>query len=301
MPVSLWCTEVEGTEPLGTPGTTALSGGHSGSVKAAFDPTMSGHRVIQSLLHLEERYLPSMLYISLIQRDPERREELAKWSLEVCSESGCDEAVFPLSVSLLDRFLSASLSLPVSPYCLAAACILVASKLSECDNITADTLCAAAEYSFQPSNLREMERVVLATLRWDTAAVTPQDFLPHFLSRMVEQDEELRGTLRRHSDTLAAMCVCDSRFLGALPSLVAAASLNCALRGLCNTDPHQLTGVLAELCHTDPVVLEAYSDMIEHVLQQRLRTGLQPDALQKGDEVEDERAGTPTDMREIDL
>ncbi|XP_053706952.1 cyclin Dx isoform X3 [Synchiropus splendidus] len=300
MPVSLWCTEVEETELLCTPGTTAPSGGHGGSVKAAFDPTMSGHRVIQSLLHLEERYLPSMLYISLIQRDPERREELAKWSLEVCSESGCDEAVFPLSVSLLDRFLSASLSLPVSPYCLAAACILIASKLSECDNLTADTLCAAAEYSFQPSNLREMERVVLATLRWDTAAVTPQDFLPHILSHMVEHDEELAATLRRHSDTLAAMCVCDSRFLGAMPSLVAAASLNCALRGLCNKDPHQLTGVLAELCHTDPVVLEAYSDMIEHVLQQRLRTA-QPGALQKGDEVEDERAGTPTDMREIDL
>lgn len=74
--------------------------------------------------------------------------------LQVCCDCGCDEAVFPLSVSLMDRFLSASLSLPVSPYCLAAGCILIASKLTECDNITADTLCAAAEYSFQPSDLR---------------------------------------------------------------------------------------------------------------------------------------------------
>lgn len=54
----------------------------------------------------------------------------------------------------MDRFLSASLSLPVSPYCLAAGCILIASKLSECENVTADTLCAAAEYGFVPSNLR---------------------------------------------------------------------------------------------------------------------------------------------------
>lgn len=76
------------------------------------------------------------------------------FSLQVCCECGCDEAVFPLSVSLMDRFLSASLSVPVSPYCLAAGCILIASKLSECDTVTADTLCAAAEYSFQPSNLR---------------------------------------------------------------------------------------------------------------------------------------------------
>lgn len=73
---------------------------------------------------------------------------------QVCCECGCDEAVFPLSVSLMDRFLSASLSRPVSPYCLMAGCILIASKLTECENVTADTLCASAEYSFQPSNLR---------------------------------------------------------------------------------------------------------------------------------------------------
>lgn len=110
-----------------------------------------------------------------------------------------------------------------------------------------------------------MERVILATLRWDTAAVTPQDFLPHFLASLEERggdgggsdsERELLSTLRRHSDTLAAMCACDSRFLGAPPSLVAAASLNCALRGLGNKGPAQLAllgEVLAELCETDLV------------------------------------------------
>lgn len=107
-----------------------------------------------------------------------------------------------------------------------------------------------------------MERVILATLRWDTAAVTPQDFLPHFLACVEEREdsgesaEEQLSTLRRHSDTLAAMCVCDSRFLGAPPSLVAAASLNCALRGLGNKGLTQLalmSEALAELCQTDLV------------------------------------------------
>ncbi|XP_070704833.1 cyclin Dx [Pempheris klunzingeri] len=303
MSVSLWCEEAEDDRSLDQSQT---------ELRAAWDPTVSGHRVIQRLLHVEERYMPSMLYITLIQRDPERREELAKWALEVCCESGCDEAVFPLSVSLMDRFLSASLSLPVSPYCLAAGCILIASKLTECDNVTADTLCAAAEYSVQPSNLREMERVILATLRWDTAAVTPQDFLPHFLASVgqrrdgdgVHSEEELLSTLRRHSDTLAAMCACDSRFLGAPPSLVAAASLNCALRGLGSKGPAQLAAMseeLAELCQTDLAVLQCYSEMIECVLRQRLRGGLQQGPTEKDEEVENERAGTPTDMREIDF
>jgi len=72
----------------------------------------------------------------------------------VCCECDCDESVFPLAVSLLDQYLSATLSLPVSPSCLAAACVLVASKLTESDTISADTLCAAAEYDFLLSNLR---------------------------------------------------------------------------------------------------------------------------------------------------
>uniref|UniRef100_A0A3Q3A3C8 Cyclin Dx n=1 Tax=Kryptolebias marmoratus TaxID=37003 RepID=A0A3Q3A3C8_KRYMA len=271
-------------------------------LRAPWDPTVSGHRVIQRLLHVEERYLPSVLYITLVQRDPGHREELAKWALEVCCECGCDEGVFPLSVSLMDRFLSASLSLPVSLYCLAAGCILIASKLTECDAVAADTLCAAAD-DLSCSLHQEMERVVLATLRWDTAAVTPQDFLPHFLASMEERgdsEQELLSTLRRHSDTLAAMCICDSRFLGTPPSLVAAASLNCALRGLGNKGSSQLalmSETLAELCQTDP----CYSEMIEFALRQRLRGGLQQGPTEKEEEVENERAGTPTDMREINF
>uniref|UniRef100_A0A3Q3A4R2 Cyclin Dx n=1 Tax=Kryptolebias marmoratus TaxID=37003 RepID=A0A3Q3A4R2_KRYMA len=263
-------------------------------LRAPWDPTVSGHRVIQRLLHVEERYLPSVLYITLVQRDPGHREELAKWALEVCCECGCDEGVFPLSVSLMDRFLSASLSLPVSLYCLAAGCILIASKLTECDAVAADTLCAV-------NCQKEMERVVLATLRWDTAAVTPQDFLPHFLASMEERgdsEQELLSTLRRHSDTLAAMCICDSRFLGTPPSLVAAASLNCALRGLGNKGSSQLalmSETLAEL------LLQCYSEMIEFALRQRLRGGLQQGPTEKEEEVENERAGTPTDMREINF
>lgn len=105
-----------------------------------------------------------------------------------------------------------------------------------------------------------MERIILATLRWDTAAVTPQDFLPHFLASLEERGGPLEpglvSTLRRHADTLASMCACDSRFLGTPPSLVAAASLDCALRGLGRTGPAELMllgETLAALCQTDVV------------------------------------------------
>lgn len=74
--------------------------------------------------------------------------------VQVCCDCGCDEAVFPLAVSLLDRYLASTLSLPVSPTCLAAACVLVASKLTESETVTAHALCASAEYEFLSSDLR---------------------------------------------------------------------------------------------------------------------------------------------------
>ncbi|XP_041943090.1 cyclin Dx [Alosa sapidissima] len=302
MSVSLWCLEEEQTPAGQTPAV----------LRAPWDPHASGQRVIQRLLQAETRYLPSALYTALIQREPERREELTKWAMEVCSECGCDEAVFPLSVSLLDLFLSASLALPVSPFCLTATCVLLASKLTESDTVTADALCASAEYEFMPSHLREMERIVLATLRWDIAAVTPQDFMPHFLSSLGEQRDgapdsgDFLTTLRRHSDTLVAMCVCDSRFLGSPPSLVAAAAVNSALRGLTTESPDQLgymAATLAALCQTDLAVLQYYSDVIEGALQERLRNrGRRGETKgEEDEEVEDERASTPTDLREIDF
>lgn len=48
-------------------------------------------------------------------------------------------------------------------------------------------------------------------------------------------------------------------------------------------------------------VLQCYSEMIEYALRQRLRSGLQQGPTEKDEEVETERPGTPTDMREIDL
>lgn len=86
MSVSLWCEEAEDEQCREQSRTEARAQARvagSSQLRAAWDPSVSGHRVIQRLLHVEERYMPSVLYITLIQRDPERREELAKWALEV--------------------------------------------------------------------------------------------------------------------------------------------------------------------------------------------------------------------------
>lgn len=41
--------------------------------------------------------------------------------------------------------------------------------------------------------------------------------------------------------------------------------------------------------------------MIEGALRQRLRGGLERGTSEKGEEVENQRPGTPTDMRDVDF
>lgn len=83
MSVSLWCEEDEeqNQNQTAVPVSDALAG--SSQLRAGWDPSVSGCRVIQRLLHVEERYSPSVLYVSLIQQEPGRREELTKWTLQV--------------------------------------------------------------------------------------------------------------------------------------------------------------------------------------------------------------------------
>lgn len=85
----------------------------------------------------------------------------------MCCECCCAEAVFPLAVSLLDRFLSTSLAPALAPpLLLAAACVLIASKLTESQSIAADMLCANAEYDFLPADLRVSEEGRESQLDW---------------------------------------------------------------------------------------------------------------------------------------
>ncbi|KAL4617855.1 G1/S-specific cyclin-D1-like [Arapaima gigas] len=260
-----------------------------------------GARVLDRLLRLQEKYLPSAPYVALVQKEPETRDALLKWALEVCWEQGCVASVFPLAVSLLDRCLSTSTSLPVSPACLAAACILIASKLAGGRVVDPDALSAAAAASFLPGHLRDMESVVLATLRWDVAAVTPHDFLPHFLALLPDEGDGFLSAVRRLGDSLVALCVSDARLLGVPPAAVAAAALSSAWRALGGTDP--IGSTLARLCGVEKAALQYCCELMEGVTAECLgiweKQAWHPDGESPGDEVTDDRASTPTDLRQI--
>lgn len=105
MSVSLWCEEADGEQnqnQTALPVRDTLAGSQ---LRARWDPSASGRRVIQRLLHVEERYAPSALYVSLIQQEPERREELTKWTLQVLGLLRPPEASLLLETFKSSEFL----------------------------------------------------------------------------------------------------------------------------------------------------------------------------------------------------
>lgn len=73
---------------------------------------------------------------------------------KVCEEQQCDEAVFPLSISLLDQFLSDCLISKEQVQLAACVCLLLASKTRQCNHFSLELLSWYTDNSVSPQSLR---------------------------------------------------------------------------------------------------------------------------------------------------
>lgn len=73
---------------------------------------------------------------------------------QVTEEQNCEEQIFPLAVSLLDRFLSVSDVQRCQLQLLACVCLLTASKLRQCRPIGVDLLVYYTDYSVTADDIR---------------------------------------------------------------------------------------------------------------------------------------------------
>ncbi|RWS31097.1 G1/S-specific cyclin-D2-like protein [Leptotrombidium deliense] len=122
------------------------------STRGAFDENiLKDNRVLEQLLESEERYIPmsSMCTYKSVQSEisPEMRKVLSMWMLEVCEELKCDEIVFPLAINYVDRFLSSTNIRKTQLQLLGAVCLLIASKLRQCQAIHPQSLVFYSDYS----------------------------------------------------------------------------------------------------------------------------------------------------------
>jgi hypothetical protein len=193
-------------------------------------------RVMQNML-AEEKNIEVADYCGGFQTEikPHMRKIVVDWMLEVCQDQQCQPQVFHMALNYMDRFLSKK---NLSKNCfqaMAAGCLLLASKFSEVRPLTTEKLSLYTDNSVTSAELREWEVRILNILQWELTAVTTQNFLEHFLARSKKQTL-LTTRVGKHAEMLATVAVTEYKFLLVQPSLLAAACLAAACRGLAHDD-----------------------------------------------------------------
>ncbi|XP_046802198.1 putative protein TPRXL [Lucilia cuprina] len=125
---------------------------------ATEDPTFLTDRCLENALKAEEkRPQPICTYFKTVQMDitPPMRKIVAEWMMEVCAEEKCQEEVVLLALNYMDRFLSTRTVRKTHLQILAAACLLLASKLREpsCRALSAELLVFYTDNSIHKADL----------------------------------------------------------------------------------------------------------------------------------------------------
>ncbi|XP_028028459.1 G1/S-specific cyclin-D3-like [Bombyx mandarina] len=280
---------------------------------AAPDPVLLRRRVLDNLLRTEERYAVTANYFGTVQTEitPHMRRLVAEWMLEVCEDRGCQEEVFPLAISFLDRFLSICAVGKSQVQLLGTACLLLASKLREPGScaLPADLLVFYTANSITLTDLCSWELLVLSKLKWDVAGVTAHDFLPLLLSRLPIRGLVNVEMVQRHAKTFISLAARDYEFTLYSSSTLAACSIAAALRGL---EHDGYLSRLQELTRIDldclQTCLEQIEDMVQSLIverdscppngQAREAAGWTPPPAPPHDKAHS-NAATPTDVRDV--
>ncbi|KAI1301644.1 G1/S-specific cyclin-D2 [Halotydeus destructor] len=209
-----------------------------GEPRAYGDPVfLDDDRVLSNLLRTEDRYILSSSYFKCFQAELKTymRKIVSSWMLEVCEEEKCQEEIFPLAMNILDRFLSIVQISKSQLQLLGAVCLFLASKLRQTKAIPADKLVLYTDYSISCEELMGWELLVLSRLKWDLAAITPNDFVSPILRRLqswTKGCKDMLPLIKKHAQTFIALCAADFKFSMCPPSLVAAACIGTAILGL---------------------------------------------------------------------
>ncbi|XP_077449619.1 G1/S-specific cyclin-D2-like isoform X3 [Stigmatopora argus] len=257
-------------------------------VKAAADPTsFNDDQVLTNLLTIEEHFRPRWWYSQQVQQDinAHMRSILAGWMLE-----------------------KNHLQL------LGAVCMFLAFKLKDTRPLSAERLCMYTENSISPNELLNWELVVLGKLKWDMAAVIPNDFVEHFVRRLPLPEDKL-PMVRKHTQTFIELCIIDEELAMKRPSMIASSSMGAAICGLQLENHDQrltrdnLTQRLAAITNAEVTCLRQCQEQIEHVLAVSLKKSAQAPAIIKtGEQQQHEdqdqgqsKSSTPTDVQDVNL
>jgi hypothetical protein len=173
------------------------------------DPVyLDDERVLNRMLASETRQEIESYFDLCVQKDftESDRHELAIWMRDVCVAEECQPDVFPLSILIIDRFLSVVRTKRSQLQLLGSVALLVASKLRQTVQIPAKHLIYYTQDLITRSELRTWELFVLTTLKWDVALITPTDYLDIFIRRMKLADPQMISDIEDQAQKLIVEC-----------------------------------------------------------------------------------------------
>lgn len=299
-------------------------GYYTNTQKSYLDPNLiKDDRVLERLLKLEEHYMPGSDYFKIVQQEikPFMRRLVVTWMFEVCEERNCEDDVFPMAVNLLDRFLSVAVIRKTQLQLLGTSCMFLASKLKEANPLTAETLVVYTDNSITLDELLNWEIMVLNKLRWDIAAIVPNDFLEYLFARLKLPECVDISFIRKHSQTYISLCYIDFLFSSLnSPSMIAGSAVCAAFEGLrCQLGAQcprkddllqqiaDITGVDEDClvqcqCRMEEVLRASLEDTDQaHVFQQQAVAAAEKSAALMDDKLNSagDQPVTPTDIQDV--
>ncbi|XP_068154724.1 G1/S-specific cyclin-D1 [Drosophila tropicalis] len=249
---------------------------------AIMDPTFNSDRCLEIALKAEEKYQHiSAAYFITVQRDitPAMRKIVAEWMMEVCAEEKCQEEVVLLALNYMDRFLSnpnAKSIRKTQLQILAAACLLLASKLREpsCRALSVDLLVVYSDNSINKKDLIKWELYVLSRLGWDLSSVTPLDFLELLIIRLPLRNNTSK--VRQHAQAFISLAAKEHQFTKYPASTIAASSIAASMSGLklhlrSGCSLNYFLGVLTDLTSVEQDQLQECMLQMEAIFQEHSR------------------------------
>ncbi|XP_004535219.1 G1/S-specific cyclin-D2 [Ceratitis capitata] len=256
---------------------------------ATVDPIFLTDRCLENALKAEEKLpQPVCTYFKTVQKDitPPMRKIVAEWMMEVCAEEKSQEEVVLLALNYMDRFLSTKSVTKTHLQILAAACLLLASKLREpsCRALSAELLVFYTDNSIYKCDLIKWELYVLSRLGWDLSSVTPLDFLELLLIRLPIKSKECPDLsldkVRQHAQAFICLAAKEHYFSIYSASNIAAASIAAALNGLnwhlrTGNKMRHLLDLLTDLTSIEQEYLHECMQKMEIIFEEHSRN-LQP-------------------------
>ncbi|CAH8329406.1 unnamed protein product [Eruca vesicaria subsp. sativa] len=212
----------------------------------------------------EEQRLSSCLDDLYLDTD---RKDAVCWILRVNAHYGFSTLTAVLAITYLDKFMCSCNLQRDKPWMLqlvSVACLSLAAKVEETHvPLLLDFQVEETKYVFEAKTIQKMELLLLSTLQWKLHLITPLSFLDHIIRRLGLKNNSHWDFLNR-CHCLILSVISDSRFVGYLPSVVAAATMMRVIDQVEEFDPlsHQ-TNLLNVLNITKEKVEACYNLILQ--------------------------------------